>query len=44
MYRTQKSKVESGTIDALKFLLMSENFIKPYFEEHILSYLLLRSF
>jgi len=44
MYRTQKWKVESGTIDALKFLLMSENFIKPYSEEHVLSYLLLRSF
>ena len=34
----------SGTVDSLRYLLMHSNFIKPYSEEHILSYLLLRSF
>lgn len=35
---------QSGTVDSLKHLLMHENFIKPYSEEHIISALLLRSF
>ena len=34
----------SGTVDSLRYLLSHCNFIKPYSEEHILSYLLLRSF
>lgn len=36
--------VSSGVVDSLRSLLMHSNFIKPYSEEHILTYLLLRSF
>ena len=33
-----------GVVDSLKTLLMNENFIKPYSDEHILTVLLTRSF
>ena len=35
---------DSGMIDSIRGLLMHENFIKPYSEEHVLATLLTRSF
>ena len=35
---------DSGVVDSIRGLLMHENFIKPYSEEHVLATLLTRSF
>ena len=35
---------ESGIVDSLKGLLMSEHFLKPYSDEHVLASLLLKAF
>ena len=35
---------QSGVTDSLRYLLMHENFIKPYSDEHILSVLLTKAF
>ena len=37
-------KNECGTSDSLRSLLMHENFIEPYSDEHILATLLTKSF
>ena len=37
-------KSKCGIVDSLKNLIMTENFIKPYSEEHILATLLVRAF
>ena len=38
------SNVQCGIVDSLRHLLMHENFVKPYSEEHILATLLTKSF
>ena len=43
-YQSVVFKEESGLIDSLRYLLMCENFIKPYSDEHVLSVLLTKSF
>ena len=35
---------QDGVVDSLSYLVMQENFIKPYSEEHVLATLLLRAF
>ena len=37
-------KSKCGIVDSLKNLIMTENVIKPYYEEHILATLLVRAF
>jgi hypothetical protein len=41
---TTRVYTDNGTVDSLKVLIMHENFIKPYSEEHILTRLLTRAF
>ena len=40
----EKAQTESGVVDTLRSLLMHEHFIKPYFEEHVMTALLLIAF
>ena len=35
---------QDGEVDNIVYLVMQENFIKPYSEEHVLATLLLRAF
>ena len=43
-YRSPVLNEDSGLIGLLRYLLMCENFIKPYSDEHVISVLLTKSF
>jgi hypothetical protein len=43
-YANSYANIDNGIVDSLKVLIMHENFIKHYSEEHILTRLLTRAF
>lgn len=44
VYHGNNFNRSSGVVDSLRYLLLHENFIKPYSEEHVLAALLTKSF
>jgi hypothetical protein len=44
VYKRSSVKQKCGIVDSLQGLLMHENFIKPYSEEHVLTSLLTKAF